>query len=189
MLTFGVPMPKFLIVLSVLSSLLFAPTAQADDEGELPEVGLLRILYPEFLDLEFFGNIRVVIEGEDAEEIGLDSDELTEFLRLKYKNNFAGFPYKDVFAEEDAEKLIESLQDEVLQSMTGVIIVNVWIVGTNYPIAYHIETTAGSLAEMSYENAVLGYGSSENVPDHVKKTINDMVEGLAIAFYKTRGEL
>tara|TARA_B100001964_G_scaffold209089_1_gene242298 strand:- start:136 stop:285 length:150 start_codon:yes stop_codon:yes gene_type:complete len=39
------------------------------------------------------------------------------------------------------------------------------------------------------EERVLGYGSKDDVPDEIKKTISNMIEGLAISFYKVRGEL
>jgi hypothetical protein len=178
-------MTRLLAFLFVLSSLLCAPTVHADEKDQILAQVLLQLTYPDFPTLESFAKIEVVFEGEDAKKIGLDSDELTDLLRLKFKNNFAGIPYKDA-----GEEFVEKNDDEGYMSSTGMLFVQVWITGTDYPVAYHIEISAGSLKNPEqYETAVLGYGSKDNVPDVVKKAINDMVEQLAITFFKARGEL
>ena len=176
-----------LAVLFLVMPLVFASSVAAQDE--LPEGGLsgddfLRIVYSDFLTIESFGHIRVVLEGEDAEKIGLDSDKLTDFLKLRFKNNFATIQYKYQW-----KAIIES-DDEDFQSSIGTLYVTVWIVGTDYPIAYHIEIGARAFSgDGGFENAVLGYGSKDNVEETVKTSIAGMVEELAVLFFKVRGEL
>jgi hypothetical protein len=40
-----------------------------------------------------------------------------------------------------------------------------------------------------YQAAILGYGSRLNVPDSVRKSIAQLVDDLAITFFKARSEL
>lgn len=126
----------------------------------------------------------VSFEGDDAKKIGLDDKELTDFARLKFKNNFAGIQFTD-----RSKDLLEIFKDEKQKSTIGSINIRVWIVGDNFPIAYHIEIKAGGISQPSYLNAVLGYGSKQNVPDTVKTTIEKFIEGFAIDFFKVRKEL
>ena len=70
----------------LIVQLVIASSVAAQDQ--LSEDEVLRIVYSDFLTIESFGNIRVVFEGEDAEKIRLNSSELTDFLKLKFKNNF-----------------------------------------------------------------------------------------------------
>jgi len=63
-------------------------------------------------------------------------------------------------------------------------------VGDDYPIAYYVSINAGNyLNAKEYENAFLGYGSKRNILDTVKKCISELIDDLAISFFKARGEL
>jgi len=170
---------KRLILLLVL-----LPSFVQAEDGEF-NIEFFQVIYSGFLSIESFGEIRVIFEGEDAEKIGLDEDELSDFLRLKFKNNFAEIPYK-----EEPDESFEILQDEELQSKIGSFVVTVWIVGTDQPIAYHMTARVDSWEfERGWENAVLGYGNKATVPETVKTTITEWVEEAAIMFFKVRGEL
>ncbi len=80
--------------------------------------------------------------------------------------------------------------DKKLASTTGILFVNVWIVNDVYPIAYHMEIIAGTFEKIDvYTSAFLGVGSKANVHDTVKSNIGSLVDKLAIAFFKARGEL
>lgn len=140
------------------------------------------IFYSGFKTIDSFGMVNVSLQGS-AEKIGLKKEELTDYLRLRFKNSFAGLPYKE-------EDLFKIYQDATKSGKTGVINVTVWTVGDDYPIAYHIAIAAGNLAEpRQYETALLGYGSNKNVPDTVRKGISDLTDDLAVAFFKARSEL
>jgi hypothetical protein len=170
---------KRLILLLVL-----LPSFVQAEDGE-SKIEFLRMSYSEFLGIESFGEIRVIFEGEDAEKIGLDEDELSDFLRLKFKNNFAGIPYK-----EEPDESFEILLDEERQSKIGSFVVTVWIVGTDQPIVYHMTATVDSWEfEGGFESTVLGYGNKATVPETIRTTITEMVEKAAIMFFKVRGEL
>jgi hypothetical protein len=133
-----------------------------------------------FNSVEYFGIIRVRTQG-DTEKIGLTAETLSNYLRLKFRNNFRGM-------KVDYEKLPAMRYQE--GQKCGTIIVSVWTIGDDYPIAYHIDFNAGKFGDLNVWNeAYLGYGAKENVPEGIKKQINDMVERFAISFYKAKKEI
>jgi hypothetical protein len=144
------------------------------------------IFYSGFKTIEGFGLISVSLEGS-AEKIGLKKEELTDYLRLRFKNSFAGVGFKE------PENLWETIQNKEKAKKIGYIHVKVWTVGDDYPIAYHIAISAGNLASsqesLEYETAFLGYGSKRNVPDSVRESISQLIDDLAVAFFKARSEL
>lgn len=147
------------------------------------EPSLEEFLYGGFKTVQTFGHVDVQISG-DAEKIGLNKNELKDLLLLKFKNNFADIPYK-----EDPN-WPQKVKDKELAQKVGIIYMKVWIVGDDYPIAYHLSFDAGNLSSVRfYEDALLGYGNRENVPETVKKTIDQFVERVAITFFKVRGDL
>lgn len=173
--------------LSIVAFSVVTPVSSAQDLSTQED--FLRNIYPSFSALEYFGSAQVIFKGDGAEELGLDVVELTDFLRLKYKNTFAGFPYRNII-DNPSPNLFEQLSDDDFSGRIGSLVATVWIVGTDYPIAYHIELRAGSFnSAREYSDAALGYGSKENVPATVKTALSDMMDDLAITFLKVRGEL
>ncbi|MFN7712990.1 MAG: hypothetical protein ACK5OI_11490 [Curvibacter sp.] len=141
------------------------------------------IFYSGFKTMDSFGLISVSVQGS-AEKIGLKKEDLTDFLRLRFKNSFAGIGFKE------PKDLWESIEDNDKGKKIGNIHVKVWTVGDDYPIAYHIAINAGNLTNTrQYESSILGYGSKRNVPDSVRESISKLVEDLAVAFFKARNEL
>jgi hypothetical protein len=141
------------------------------------------ILYREFKTIENFGLINVSLEGS-AEKIGMKKEALTDYLRLRFKNSFARMEFKE------PENLIAAFLDKEKAKRIGSIYVEVWTVGDDYPIAYHIKINAGNFFNgREYENAILGYGSKQTVPDSIRKSISQLIDDLAVAFFKARGEL
>ncbi len=150
------------------------------DEGN---ISFESVVYSGFKTIDRFGMINVNLGGS-AEKIGLKKVELTDYLRLRFKNNFSGISFKE---PEDFAKL---LQDKEMQKKIGTIHVKVWTVGDEFPIAYHIAINSGNFERArQYETAILGYGSKRNVPESVRQSITELVEELAVAFFKARGEL
>lgn len=139
--------------------------------------------YKGFKTVKSFGFVSVSIMG-DARKIGLKEDELSNYLRLKFKNNFADIPYKKASYND---KIFNNKEQ---RNSIGSIHIKVWTIGDDYPIAYHLSIRAGNYTDFGiYTNAILGYGSKENVPETVKKLITELVEELAISFFKARGAL
>jgi len=140
-------------------------------------------LYSGFKSVEKFGRLNISLEGS-AEKIGLKKNDLVDYLRLQFTNSFRGMAYKDV------ENISEMSKDKEKAKTIAVIHIKIWTVGDVYPIAYHIEINAGNLANMrEYEAAILGYGSKRNVPESVRTSIAQLVDDLAITFFKARSEL
>lgn len=141
---------------------------------------LENILYSDLKKIESIGFINVRNKSKKS-GIQLNTDELTDYLKLRYKNNFAGFPYRDQSGKlgglKDAEKI-------------GGLWCSVWTVGTDYPVAYHVACKIGSLKRTEIvDSEFLGYGNKGNVPDSIKKAIDDMVTEFALTFFRVRGEM
>jgi len=172
-------MIRHLMHLLIAIALITGSSAFAEEKKQNFE----SIFYSGFKTVENFGLINVSLEGT-AEKIGLKKEGLSDYLRLRFKNSFAGMEFKE------PENLLEAFQDKEKAKRTGNIHVKVWTVGDDYPIAYHIGISAGNLANpRNYETAFLGYGSKQNVPDSVRESISQLIDDLAVAFFKARGEL
>ncbi len=71
----------------------------------------------------------------------------------------------------------------------GQILVYVWVVGTDYPLACHISLEAGSLDDgEQYTDAALGAASKEHLSRLVKDHINLMIKRFAVNFFEVRNE-
>ena len=139
--------------------------------------------YSGFKTIESFSSIGVYLRGK-AEGIGLNQSELSNFLKLRFKNSFAGTSYK----ETDFATIMD--EREVQQSKRGDIAITVWTVGNDYPIAFHIEIGSGNYLNLGqYKTAFLGYSSKQKITESVKKSITELVDDLAVSYFKARGEL
>lgn len=138
------------------------------------------ILYGDLKKIESFGFIHVHVKNEEKNKIGMKSEGLTDYLKLRYKNNFSTVAFKsDVFPDK-----------EEVKPKVGYLWCGVWTVGDNYPVAYHVECKLGSWKKSDIlEDAVLGYGTKENIPESIRKTLDQIVSRFAIQFYKVRGEM
>lgn len=170
---------KSAITLIFLSVLLVSASAQAEQNNPYVE----SYLYSGFKTIKNFSSIDVYLRGT-AEEIGLSKEDLTNYLRLRFKNSFANTSYK----KTSFEKIMEENKEK--QSDRGDISIIVWTVGDDYPIAFHIEISAGNYSNLGqYETAILGYGSEQKITESVKESISELVDDLAIAYFKARGEI
>jgi hypothetical protein len=156
-------------------------TGSAQQNQESTEKSVYDVLYADLKKVESFGFIHVHIKNSDGNPLGLSSQDLTDHLKLRYKNSFANVPFRD-----QSKNLMHVRDPEKV----GYFWCGVWTVGDNYPVAYHVECRAGSFANSSIlKDAVLGYGNKKNVPDTVKESISNIVSEFAIRFFKTRGEM
>lgn len=135
-----------------------------------------------------FLGITVIVFQEEG--LGLSQKELAEYARLRFKNNFGtvelwqpGIPFRDFPPEEKV-------------AVHGVMSFTVWIVGTDYPLAYHISMTAGTMGPTEeltvfdrYTDAALGCCSKRDLLDVVKRSIDSLMEDCALDFFKARGEI
>lgn len=171
----------FIIFTSLLLSFPILAQEKEYPRSESSEKNIEEILYSDvFKEIQYFNLIGVKFEGDDAEKIGLKENELTDYVKLLFKNNFAGIKQK--------EKSILDLEEH---KQIGFLLFTVWVVGDVYPIAYHVDSLMGNMLygfnKGAVSKAVLGCGSRSNVPDAIKNSIKNLVEGLAITFFKARG--
>ena len=177
-------MKKKIILLLIMFVLFYLPlTSFAQDKNLLKNFknSMMDILYGEFKEIEYFGFIYVYVKGDDSEKIGLNSETLTKYAKLKFKNNFAYINYKNIdlpYNAPDSEK-----------KKRGSLHIFIWTVGDDYPIAYYIRCKAGNYFGYFWEIEALGVSSKDNVPDKIKKTIGEMIEELAIDFFVVRDEM
>ncbi len=193
-------MKRWLSILIAVCVLLTASSVKAEEkhvyekDTELATTAIEKVIFERFLHIKaidmssrynrFTKRINeltsVVLSGDDAERIGLDKNELTNYLKLRIKNNFTGIKLETVAS--DADKYDKKNK--------GRIIVDVWIVGTKYPIAYLVEYYFfdGHTDELWTEK-MMGCGSIDSVKTGVKSSIDTLTQNLAILFFKVRGEL
>jgi len=148
--------------------------------------------YRDFLDIKIFdkqftGVLFVNGVGGNEEKIGLNKNELSDYLRLSIKNNFTNI------------KLEEPDFNIYTEDQVGTIRFRIWVIGDNdFPIAYHLKCTfyneykADLYDDLSIQIWVrerLGFTTKDKVEERIKRSINNMIEELAILFYEVRGEL
>ncbi len=164
-------MKRCLSILIVVCVLLTASSVKAKD-------------YKEFLDIKTLlkDATKVYFVGDDAKKIGLNATVLTDYVRLRIKNNFTDIDFDKSGFNENEE---------------GYISTRVWVLGDSYPVIFHILVRFKIVAVINGSMEVrkiaseemLGSGTRDTVADTIKNEIGNLVEKLAITFYKVRGEL
>ena len=183
------------LVIIILSCLFLESLSQNQNAPNNDEKDWMKNTYQEFTEIEYFGSIYVYFEGNDAEKIGLNSEELTRYAKLKFKNNFAHINFKDegLFILPNVKHTDEGLfilpKPNSELKKQGKIWFRVWIVGDGYPIAFHIICKAGNRISNCWEDERLGYSLKDNILDTIKKTISEMMEELEIDFFMARDEI
>ena len=118
----------------------------------------------------------ILLRGTAA-EIGLDSRTLDTFIEKQFLQDFAFLQSDFAF-----DKTYETWE-------IGLFECEVWTVGSNYPIAFHVQCTGGSMDEpRHWRNATLGYGPKDKIVEMVKKTIDSIVDDYATFLQKARGK-
>ncbi|MEX0958010.1 MAG: hypothetical protein WDZ63_01840 [Burkholderiales bacterium] len=171
----------FGIFLCFLSVVTFA-------QDSVDRKALERMLYGDLTRIESFVVIYVLVQGTDLwkadseNEIGLSSAQMSDYLRLRYRNNFADIPYVEL-----TEGLFGS---EEINRTRGRLWCAVWTVGDSYPVAFHVECQIGTLHEPNVlRRAVLGYARKELAIEEIRKEIDSMLTEFAQVFFRVRGEI
>ena len=112
-----------------------------------------------------------------AEEIGLDSRMLASLVEVKFLQEFTFLQHDFVF-----EKTYETWE-------IGLFDCEVWTVGSNYPIALHIQCTGGSMDEpRHWHYATLGYGPKERMVGIVTKALESILADYATFVRTSNGK-
>jgi hypothetical protein len=122
-----------------------------------------KAMYGDLAAVQSFGFISAYVQNTDPgkgtskNEIGLSTDELKQYLRLRFRNNFANIAYKPVTMGTP------DCPSEMDQAKAGYLWCGVWTVGTDFPVAYHVDCRIGTLKRYQITNsAYLGYGKQES---------------------------
>lgn len=118
----------------------------------------------------------ILLRGTAA-EIGLDSRTLDNFVEKQFLQDFAFLQSDYAF-----DKTYETWE-------IGLFECEVWTVGSNYPIAFHVQCTGGSMDEpRHWRNATLGYGPKEKIVEMVRKTLDSIVAEYATFVRQAHGK-
>lgn len=119
----------------------------------------------------------VVRSVGSVKELGLDAESLAVRERVE-----EALPHM-MFVDG-----IES--DEVSLRDTGQVMLRVWTMGTETPMAYHLEIAAGPLSDPSiYASETLGVTGRTRFRDDLEEAIEALVRRFALLFMGVRGEL
>lgn len=178
-------MKLFCVLILLFGQVWCAPLAMARsvNSAELsdPEIELL---YGLFKEVRSFGLISVSLVG-DAEKIGLDEFQLTHFLDDRFRRYFCNTEYEDL--TQDPARLAAAIAKR--DNSIGIITFRIWVIGEDYPLAYHIRCDAGTFENPSiWTEEVLGHGSKRTAPNAIKTILNELMKELAENFLKARGE-
>jgi len=122
-------------------------------------------------------------------DLGLDDSTFEDYLRLRLKNNLSNYPLLNPCNKSDS--LFASLNGD-----KAVVLITIWTVGTEYPIALYIKlhvtisySLTGEVESTVHDQEHLGVCSRATCEDRIKTSIDEMVENLAITFLKAKGDI
>jgi hypothetical protein len=106
---------------------------------------------------------------------------------LRFKNNFAGVPDRELPAKEFGN----TMRNPEAAVKNGSLGCRVWILGTKHPIVYHVKCSITSffMSQALAEDEWLGFAGPTSIKDEIKDSLNRGVETLAIKFFKARKEM
>ena len=135
---------------------------------------MLRDLYSPFRATTSLA-VMVAMEGS-ADTVAPGRDALEDYAKLRLRNDLSVLPIWRPGSEVDPN--------------TAFVMVRVWTVGREYPIAYYISIAAGPLSHIDlYETAILGYCSRQLLEAKVRGAFDSIIKDFAVAVYKGRGEM
>lgn len=152
-------------------------SAQAGSRPEVPPFAELKLI-------KKFVSVEVQTQGT-AEKIGIRSSDLTDMTRLTFLKSFPGI------AIEGSGGPSTDQNDRL--SQLGFLTCEVWTVGEEYIVAYHVDCNAGSYVMPRtpgslWNRAILGYGPKDEISEAIHKGLRNMVQQFASTFFKVRAE-
>ena len=138
----------------------------------------------EMRQIKKFVSVEVQTQGT-AEKIGLKGADLTDLTRVLFLKKVPGVPLEGSSGPSgDGTEPLGQL---------GFLTCEVWTVGEQQIVAYHIDCNAGSYITPRtpgslWNRAILGYGPKEEVSEAVRKGLRTMVELFATTFSNARAE-
>lgn len=179
-------MKSIVVLLSALALSLVSPFPAFAQKGEAPQLTdrETRFLFRDFKEINSFGIIAVSLVG-DAEKIGMSESELNGYLKSVFKGYFPGVKFEDISRDSRRFLTLVSSRDKKVGNITF----RVWVVGDDYPVAYHIKCDAGNFENPAiWTDEILGHGSRKTAPEAIKEIMNEMLKTLSVNFYKVRAQ-
>ena len=141
-------------------------------------------LFSDLRQIKKFVSVEVQTQGT-AEKIGLKGGDLTDLTRSAFLNKVPGIPLEGSRgpSADGTERL----------NQLGFFTCEVWTVGEEYIVAYHVDCNAGSYITLNtpgsvWNRALLGYGPKDEVSEAVRKGLRTIIEQFAVSFAKVRAE-
>jgi hypothetical protein len=141
------------------------------------------LLYSELKSIRVFGLIATSLLG-DAEKLGLNENELTEYAKTLLKRYFGESKYEDICRDSEKFLALVASRDKSIGNMT----IRVWVIVDEHPVVYHVKCDAGNFDNPSiWSDEVLGHGSIKTTPQAIKDILSEMIQLLAVTFFKIQG--
>lgn len=140
--------------------------------------------FSDLRQIKKFVSVEVQTQGT-AEKVGLNGGELTDLTRSAFLNKVPGVPVEGSRGPSaDGTDRLNQL---------GFFTCEVWTVGEEYIVAYHVDCNAGSYIALNtpgnlWNRALLGYGPKDEVSEAVRKGLRTIIEQFALSFAKVRAE-
>ena len=138
-----------------------------NSQGQGPKDTMLDNGYRPAGGIKKFAEPTILLRGT-AEKIGLDRQSLSSFLGMKFLNDFAFLQSDFAF-----DKTYQTWEIGLFECET-------WTVGSNYPIAFHVQCAGGSMDEpREWHYASLGYGPEDRISETVRETLDAIIQEYA----------
>ena len=181
-------MKQLLICLSMAITILVGTAVKAEQKEPIyikadelsPELFLHggKAYFGGLESLERFVAVSVSVEGS-ADKIGLDKNFLTDYARLRFRNSFS---------DMNLEKTIKIIDEQ--RPKTGIVYIKIKTFGNDYPIAYYVSCNAITFSsEFLLELSCLGVTSKNDAPNTIRDAISNLMDRLAIRFFKDKGKM
>ncbi len=177
-------MRGYVMMAGAIAALLMAFRIDGAPVSAMPGTGSEAAPFTELKQIRKFVSVEVQTQGT-AEKLGLKSAELTDVSRLAFLKNFPG-----IALEMSGGPSVDGTER---LNQLGFLTCEVWTVGEEYMVAYHLDCNAGSYLMPRtpgtlWNRAILGYGPKDEISDAVHKGLRSMIEQFATTFFKVRGE-
>jgi hypothetical protein len=178
MRNFGMPAWRLSVFLVCLGASALAIVPWAGAEPEATALADLR-------QIKKFVSVEAQTQGT-AERLGISRAHLTDLIRVTLLNKVSGV------ALEASSGPAPDASDRPQQ--LGFLTCEVWTVGDQYIAAYHVDCSAGAYTRQRlpgtlWNQAILGYGPKEEVPEAVRKGVLALVQQFTSTFARAKAEV
>lgn len=183
----------YIIILSLFLILGISSMINANEnQVNIDKENLTQTLYGDLKYIDKLYWINADLWGEDkdiekiSQETNLTSEYLTDYLKLRIKNNMANIPIMN--NEEGSDWLINT-HNKTEKETAGRFYVKVLLVGDSYPIVFYILKQFGNANEVIWEAESLGYTNISDLEEEIKDIIDNFVEKASVMYFKMKDEM